>query len=271
MVLVAHWSKPAADLLLSLLNGLSVSAACATTPPEATRLFELWKPDIVILGLNSEWVPLLQAFDSASPSPEIIVLTQSDELAQRARTMGLENVLIEDDPESLADGIAFFFRDWRAVSHRPDEVTLLVVDDEAEVRAAVSEYFSARGYTVLAAPNGKAALQEIERNPSIAVILVDVVMPDMGGVETLKELKMRNKHAGVIMMSGFADREIIRQAFKLGAFDVLPKPLTLSELEGDILACIASMEFRKNRWWKSLYRRLTRVAPPLINKSAAGK
>ena len=264
MALVAHWSKPEADLLLSLLNGLSVSAACATTAPEAMRLFELWKPEIVILGLNNEWIPLLKGFGSASPPPEIIVLTKSDELAQRARSMGFENVLIEDDQESLAEGISCFFGDWRAVSPRAGEVTLLVVDDDAEVRSAISDFLRARGYTVVLAANGKAGLQAVERNPAISVILVDLVMPEMGGMETLKELKIRNKQAGVIMMSGFADREIVRQALKLGAFDVLMKPLKLSELEGDILACIASMEFRRNRWWELLYsqiRRMRRATP----------
>jgi len=259
MALVAHWSRPEADLLLSLLNGLSVSAACATTAPEAMRLFELWKPEIVILGLNSEWIPLLQGFGSVSPPPEIIVLTKSDELAQRARSMGFENVLIEDDQESLAEGISCFFGDWRAVSPWAGEVTLLVVDDDAEVRSAISDFFRARGYTVVLTANGKAGLEAIERNPAISVILVDLVMPEMGGLETLKELKIRNKQAGVIMMSGFADREIVRQALKLGAFDVLMKPLKLSELEADILACIASMEFRRNRWWESLYRQIRRM------------
>ena len=223
------------------------------------RLFELWKPEIVILGLNSEWIPLLQGFGSVSPPPEIIVLTKSDELAQRARSMGFENVLIEDDQESLAEGISCFFGDWRAVSPWAGEVTLLVVDDDAEVRSAISDFFRARGYTVVLTANGKAGLEAIERNPAISVILVDLVMPEMGGLETLKELKIRNKQAGVIMMSGFADREIVRQALKLGAFDVLMKPLKLSELEADILACIASMEFRRNRWWESLYRQIRRM------------
>ena len=269
MALVAHWSKPEADVLLSLLNGFSVSAACATTAPEAMRLFELWKPEIVILGLNSEWIPLLQGFGSVSPPPEIIVLTKSDELAQLARSMGFENVLIEDDQESLAEGIPPFFRDWRTVSAQAgDQTTLLVVDDDAEVRSAISDFLRARGYTVVLAANGKAGLQAVERNPAISVILVDLVMPEMGGMETLKELKGRNKDARVIMMSGFADREIVRQALKLGAFDVLLKPLKLSELEGDILACIASMEFRRNRWWESLYSQIRgmRRTPPSEQK-----
>ncbi|HYR92121.1 MAG TPA: response regulator [Terriglobia bacterium] len=250
-VLIVHPSKSLADTLFSFFRALPISAARATTEEEAMYLFGLLRPDLVIVGMPEEWLRLIESFRSAQPSPEIIVLVDSDDLAEKARGMGFENVVLSDEsPEALADTVQLFLGNASTTIAAPTEVTVLVVDDEGEIVDMIARYLIGSGYKVVTAQSGKTALEILRRDPSISIVLVDLIMPDMGGLETLRELKSSNKHVGVILMSAFADREIVRQAFKLGAFDFLLKPIEMNQLESSIGACVARMTTRKESWWK---------------------
>ena len=250
-VLIVHGSKVLSDLLLSLFRPLPLSVARASTPDEATHLFNLLRPQLLIIGLTNEWLPMLESFRSERPLLEIVALTDSDEIAHKARSMGFENiVLIDENPESLADGIQLFLGDWLTVPGPSNETTILVVDDEAEVVDPLFKYLIGCGYTVRSAQNGRMALEVVQADPSVSIVLLDVVMPEMGGMETLRKLKSQNKDLGIIMMSAFADREIVRQALGLGAFDFVLKPLDIDQLDATIWACQARLQFRKKPWWK---------------------
>ena len=66
---------------------------------------------------------------------------------------------------------------------------ILIADDEARMRALVRDYLRMKGFQVLEAENGREALEVFQREPDIALILLDVMMPEMDGFETLKELR----------------------------------------------------------------------------------
>src|SRR6267142_70072 len=250
-VLIVHPNKSLAETLFSFFRALPISAARATTEEEAAYLFGLLRPDLVIAGMPGAWLRLIETFRTAQPSPEIIVLVDSDDLAEKARGMGFENVVLSDEsPGALADTVPLFLGNASTTIAAPTEVTVLVVDDEGEIVDMIARYLIGSGYKVVTAQSGKTALEILRRDPSISIVLVDLIMPDMGGLETLRELKSSNKHVGVILMSAFADREIVRQAFKLGAFDFLLKPIEMNQLESSIEACLARMTTRKESWWK---------------------
>jgi len=250
-VLIVHPNKSLAETLFSFFRALPISAARATTEEEVAYLFGLLRPDLVIAGMPGAWLRLIETFRTAQPSPEIIVLVDSDDLAEKARGMGFENVVLSDEsPESLADTVQLFLGNGSTTIAAPTDVTVLVVDQEGEVVDIVARYLIGSGYKVLTAQSGKTALEILERDASISIVLIELVLPAMGGMETLRELRSRNKDVGVILMSAFADREIVRQAFKLGAFDFLLKPIEMNQLESSIEACLARMTTRKESWWK---------------------
>jgi two-component system response regulator PilR (NtrC family) len=107
---------------------------------------------------------------------------------------------------------------------------LLVVDDEQGMRQLLSLVFGRAGHKVRAAENGRRALALL-REQSADLIVSDVRMPDMGGIELLREARELLPDVAVVMMTAFATVETAREAFKLGADDFIQKPFDVDELK----------------------------------------
>jgi two-component system nitrogen regulation response regulator NtrX len=106
--------------------------------------------------------------------------------------------------------------------------SILIVDDEAGVRASLGGVLRDEGYTVDAVDSGEACLDEIGRR-QYEVVLLDVWLPGIDGLVTLERLRDRHVDAQVIMISGHANIESAVRATKLGAFDFIEKPLSLQK------------------------------------------
>ena len=106
---------------------------------------------------------------------------------------------------------------------------VLVVDDEENIRDMLVTYLESEGYDVVTADNGMTALASIEEhNPQ--VVLLDIRMPDMDGLQCLRAIKRKNAELPVIMMSGFASEHIARKTLEIGAFDYMDKPISFDHL-----------------------------------------
>ena len=110
----------------------------------------------------------------------------------------------------------------------PDEKVLLV-DDEQEFTQVLSERMRSRGLQVVTAESGKAALKKAEEESFDAIIL-DMKMPGMDGIETLRRLREINPNLQVIMLTGQATLKAGIEATRLGALDFLEKPADLKQL-----------------------------------------
>ncbi|MFN8059375.1 MAG: sigma-54 dependent transcriptional regulator [Vicinamibacterales bacterium] len=106
--------------------------------------------------------------------------------------------------------------------------TILIVDDEAGVRSALSAVLRDEGYEVDAVASGEACIERATRQ-SFDVILLDVWLPGMDGLTTLGRLRERNVDSEVIVISGHGNIESAVRAIKLGAFDFVEKPLSLEK------------------------------------------
>ncbi len=106
--------------------------------------------------------------------------------------------------------------------------TVLVVDDEKNIQLTLSRALAMEGYAAETAGGGLEALEKIASLP-VDVVVMDVKMPDLDGLEVLSRAREARPDLPVIVMSGHGSIETVRQAFKLGAFDYLEKPITEKE------------------------------------------
>ena len=109
-------------------------------------------------------------------------------------------------------------------------IKLLLVDDEKPFLDTITKRLEKRELNVSAVYSGKEALAELENNKSIEVIILDVKMPGMDGIETLGEIKKRFPLVEVIMLTGHATVETAIDGMKIGAFDYLMKPCDIDVL-----------------------------------------
>ncbi|MBI5196760.1 MAG: sigma-54-dependent Fis family transcriptional regulator [Nitrospirae bacterium] len=109
------------------------------------------------------------------------------------------------------------------------KATILVVDDEKNIREVLADTLGDEGYEVITASSGEQALDSV-REFSPEVIFLDVWMPGMDGIETLKAVKDASKESSVIMISGHSNIDTAVQATKLGAYDFLEKPLATEKV-----------------------------------------
>ena len=106
---------------------------------------------------------------------------------------------------------------------------ILLVDDEEEFVTTLAERLELRGIQALVATDGEAALDLIETDPPQIVIL-DVMMPGLGGLEVLKRIKTQTPKIPVILLTGRGSTQEGIEGMKLGAADYLMKPINIEEL-----------------------------------------
>lgn len=112
-----------------------------------------------------------------------------------------------------------------------DKPSILIVDDEENVRTALVRWFNLRGFEVAQAGDGIEALEQLDAG-QFDVITMDLEMPRMGGLEALLEIRKRNATVPILVVTGYPrDAEV---ALQRGAAKVLHKPLHLHELEREV-------------------------------------
>jgi DNA-binding response OmpR family regulator len=115
---------------------------------------------------------------------------------------------------------------------------ILVVDDEAPVREVLTEYFATEGYAVESAGSGLEALTAV-RGGRADLVLLDVRMPGLDGVQVLKEIRELDERVPVIMVTANEDVGLARETLKLGAFDYVAKPFDFDYLDRAVAAGLA--------------------------------
>jgi two-component system, NtrC family, nitrogen regulation response regulator NtrX len=119
--------------------------------------------------------------------------------------------------------------------------SLLIVDDEPSILQSLGGLLSDEGFEVTTAANGYEALKTIEvESPDL--VLLDIWMPGIDGIETLKEIKKKSPNIQVIIITGHGTIETAVKATKLGAFDLIEKPLSIDKV---IVAINNALNFRR--------------------------
>jgi DNA-binding NtrC family response regulator len=125
--------------------------------------------------------------------------------------------------------------------------SVLLVDDERDFVSAMTKRLTKRDLEVSNAFDGLEALEALSKDDRIEVVILDVKMPGMSGVETLREIKRRYPLIEVIMLTGYATIETAIEGMKLGAYDYLIKPCEMDELLGKVGEALEKRRKHQNK------------------------
>jgi two-component system response regulator (stage 0 sporulation protein F) len=117
----------------------------------------------------------------------------------------------------------------------PTKRSILIVDDEVHVREGLSEILQQEGFYVETAEDGKHALS-LSMNKKFDLLISDIKMPEMDGLQLLDEIQKVNPQIRVIMVTAFGDVQTYLKSMKLGAHEYINKPIRIPELKRVISA-----------------------------------
>ncbi|MUM77980.1 response regulator [Pseudodesulfovibrio sp. F-1] len=124
-----------------------------------------------------------------------------------------------------------------------EAIRVLLVDDEGGFISALSKRLGRRGMSATAVSDGEEALAALDREP-VDVMVLDVKMPGMSGMQVLNLVKARHPEVEVILLTGYADMDCALQAMSAGAFDFLVKPVDFELLGCRIMAAARGKSLR---------------------------
>ena len=132
---------------------------------------------------------------------------------------------------------------------------ILIVDDEEKFADYLNKRLSNRDYDVAVALSGEEALEKI-KNAKFDVVILDVLMPGMDGIETLRSIKKLKPLTEVIMLTGHASVESGVEGMKIGAYDYLMKPCDIDELVSKLNKAYARKKEQEERIWEAKVSRI---------------
>lgn len=231
------------DRLQGALDAYQHQVVPALTCSEALQYFEDRKPALAVLDLDVLGLNALVQFRARFPHVPIIAVGElmSVAMENQARDMGAADVLRKTLKSNVltqvvnrvlqhAEPPVSRNRSRRVSAGEGAAAKILIVDDEQEIRDMIGEFLQRRGYRVRAVSDGGEALKAIEAEP-FDMILLDVYMPGINGVQLLERLAKVGLSSGVIVLTACQDRHLLKTTLDLGAFEVLTKPVDLEQLE----------------------------------------
>src|SRR5215471_16995519 len=122
--------------------------------------------------------------------------------------------------------------------------SILVVDDESEIREGLELLLKSEGYQVSMAETGQSGMSRLGEQP-FDLLLLDVSLPDRNGIELLKDIRRRDPHLSVVLITAYGSIDMARAAFKSGAMDYITKPWSNDELLAQVAQAVESRKLRE--------------------------
>ena len=147
-----------------------------------------------------------------------------------------------------------------------EKINILIIDDEPRVADEIEEFLHTRDYTVFKANVPSKAFKVLEKE-NINIVILDIKLPEMDGIEVLKKIKATYPDIEVIMISGHGDMEIVIQAMRFGATDYFAKPFRLFEIDNAISRTTKYLEL--NQKLKSVEQNVHELSKKILSTQGA--
>ncbi len=137
-------------------------------------------------------------------------------------------------------------------------IKILIVDDEEIVRSFLFDVLSDEGYEVTAVSSGEEAVKLLKKD-TFYLIITDIKMPGMNGMQVLRTAKEMDPNQNVIVMTGYASTETAVESMKLGAADYITKPFNLDQIRIVVAKTLERSKLRKKAEEGEIYKQLSRI------------
>lgn len=198
-------------------------------------LIEKEKPDLLILDLKlpgESGLDLLPKIKALRPGMPVIIFSGhlNPEIESQAFKAGAADIIAKGRPGSELKAKVDLTLKRQAKTYPQKTEKILVVDDEETIRSFLVTFLESKGFQTLQAQNGREAI-EIVKKEKPTLMLLDLMMPGMNGIETLREIRKFDKDLGVVMATAIQDETIAQEAAELGSYQYVTKPFDLKYLE----------------------------------------
>lgn len=247
-ILVVDDERLICELLQVVLSSQGHEVIIASNGEQALELFAKRRPRLTLLDIcmpGLDGIEVLRQIHWLDPLAAIMILTalETDTLRQQAKEWGVTEYLtkgLQVDQLISAVQRAIVQSEKRSTlmpsvsvgrQVGPEEpASILVVDDDDVVRDLLTDFLTSRGYRILAAADGPAALALLSEQPPRLVVL-DIYLPGgMNGVKVLREIRAKRYAGGVIVLSGCQEEKLLEELLGMGAVEFMAKPFDLERL-----------------------------------------
>jgi DNA-binding response OmpR family regulator len=243
-ILVVDDERLICELLQAILSRHGHEVFTTMNGQDAVALFRELRPRITLLDLRMpgmDGVAVLKKIRDIDAQADVMILSGrlTDALEHQVSLLGVSGVLRKGRPleelvtalnrilEQPASAEAQAASGGTGSGGEPESV--LVVDDEPMVCQLISVFLTGHGYRVRTAHRGADALALVEQDPPQMIVL-DMYMPGMNGVQVLHALQAKHYRGGVVVLTASQDERLLQEALALGSVDVLSKPVELDRL-----------------------------------------
>jgi DNA-binding NtrC family response regulator len=210
---------------------------------ESLNIIQEKNPDIILLDVDikdEDSLDILHNIKMVKKDIPVIMLADKNnkEIAEKALSYGASSYVIKSNPiEEIVGNVRTELDKHLFLKPKEDTAGILIVDDDKEISDMVEHFLKSNKYNCCAVHDAKGAIQAVKsRKPKL--VLLDIVMPDIDGIELLQQIKSIDKNIKVIMMSGVADKDVAMGAISKGAAGYITKPFSLQQLKVTVLTTL---------------------------------
>jgi len=243
------------DALNVFLSRAGYKVFTAADGLNGLNIFQNNNPDLIILDRNLPDITGSKVLDKIrqySKTIPVIILTGYDDPEDARRYIEYGATLFISKANGLSkvlEEVNYILNEENEIkkeeifidNNKSSNVKILIAEDDEQLRNIISRHIKNMGYEPIMSADGREAIEFFRINKP-DIVLLDIAMPELSGIEVLKEIMKISPETGVIMITGNEDEDIARECLKLGAFDYYSKPVNFKNLEISIRARLIFQE-----------------------------